>query len=498
MIKRVFTNSREKSLKFTSLSRNFFLIICVTLIFTSIFVADSTAQNSITDDKNHLTIISPHWDGIKREFESAFIEHIKTTENREITISWLDIGGGSEIIKYINQQFQINKETANIDLLFGGGTDIFHQTNKLGYLTPANIKSELLSRIPKTLLNNPLYDEKLNWISVAFAGFGIIFNKKAIEILKLTEPLTWEDLARPEYFNLVGIGDPRRSASAHMIIEIILQAYGWDKGWNLLQRIAKNTRTFTTSSSQALKDLSVGDVVYGVVIDSYAKDAREIAGEENIGYVIPKGMSIYNGDPVAILKGSPNFELAEKFVNFLLTDKAQKIMSFKLGSKDGPKHFEIGKLPMLESLYVNERENLATSGNPYELSVNFQYNPTTSANRWSIINEIVGLFLINNQDFLKRIAIKNNKASSSDSFLEQKSFPITENEVEKIYKSNLWKDNNSKFNVLRDWEVRLKKYCGDGDDGKMLDSFWKFVKLFPLLFCLLIWGRRIFNNDKRS
>ena len=47
---------------------------------------------------------------------------------------------------------------------------------------------------------------------------------------ELPAPREWTDLARPEYYGHLVISAPSRSGTTHLTVEVILQAYGWEKG----------------------------------------------------------------------------------------------------------------------------------------------------------------------------------------------------------------------------------------------------------------------------
>ena len=49
-------------------------------------------------DGEKLIIISPHWEGIQREYTWAFQEWYKKQHGREVEIEWLDQGGTSDDI----------------------------------------------------------------------------------------------------------------------------------------------------------------------------------------------------------------------------------------------------------------------------------------------------------------------------------------------------------------------------------------------------------------
>ena len=68
-----------------------------------------------------LVIISPHWEGVKIEIGRAFEQYYKNLTNTEITIEWLDQGGSSDDLKYVESLFKKNSKTTGIDVFFGGG-----------------------------------------------------------------------------------------------------------------------------------------------------------------------------------------------------------------------------------------------------------------------------------------------------------------------------------------------------------------------------------------
>src|SRR5579862_2691626 len=76
-----------------------------------------------------LVIISPHRDEIREEVAHAFAAWLaaKNADNTApVEVIWQDIGGGSsQIARYVKARFDANPDGIDIDLLFGGGTDIY-------------------------------------------------------------------------------------------------------------------------------------------------------------------------------------------------------------------------------------------------------------------------------------------------------------------------------------------------------------------------------------
>ena len=91
-------------------------------------------------------------------------------------------------------------------------------------LPASRLPDEELARIPPELNGMPLYDTQFRWHGASLAGFGILYNKKLLELYGLETPDSWEDLASPKFMDMVGSSDPRHSGSVHMMYEIILHA----------------------------------------------------------------------------------------------------------------------------------------------------------------------------------------------------------------------------------------------------------------------------------
>jgi len=189
-----------------------------------------------------LVIISPHWEGIRVEFERAFSEWTASQLGHRTDIEWLDVGGTSDALRYVRSEFSRSPRGIGIDLFFGGGVDPYLQLEREGLLEPCRVPEDVLSAIPQQHAGIEMYDPQGLWFGACLSGFGILVNKRVLELMHLPRPRSWEDLGRPEYLSWVGSGDPRSSGSVHMVYEIIAQAYGWERGWARRPRMRPSAR----------------------------------------------------------------------------------------------------------------------------------------------------------------------------------------------------------------------------------------------------------------
>ena len=376
-----------------------------------------------------LVIISPHWEGIRREFGLAFSAWTQKNLGHPTHVEWLDVGGTSDAVRYVRSEFRNTPRGIGIDLFFGGGIDPYMQFKKEGFFQPAKISPAVLRRIPATFSGVELYDPDRQWFGTCLAGFGIIHNKKVLDILKLPAPREWADLAAPPYFSWVGSGDPRSSGSVHMAYEIILQAYGWEKGWSIILRMAGNIRNFSRAASDVPKDTALGEIACGLAIDVYAWRQVIEAGPDRIGFVLPEGLTVITPDGIAVLRGAPHAQLAAKFIEFTLSDAGQKLWVLRKGAPGGPKEYELGRMPIIPGFAGPFAGQAAVPFDPFRWKGGFTYDTQKGSQRWTLVNDLIGSVLIDNHKDLAAAWDKvRNRAPGDPLLLELTRPPFSEAE----------------------------------------------------------------------
>ncbi|MGC8976564.1 MAG: ABC transporter substrate-binding protein [Candidatus Ratteibacteria bacterium] len=419
----------------------------------------------ILNSEKNLVIISPHWEGVKIEITRAFCDWYEKNYKEKVKIEWIDQGGTSDDLKYVESLFKKNPDGIGIDLFFGGGLTPYLKLKKEGLLLKYKIPNSILKKIPKSCAGIPNYDNDFYWYGVVLSGFGILYNKKALEFLKLPVPLTWKDLGSNIYFSLVGAADPRHSGSMHMMFEIILQTYGWEDGWKTILSIAGNTKNFSISASEVARQTSTGDFVLSLCIDSYALSQIEVNGKENMGFILPESQTVINPDCIGILKGAPNIEVAKRFIDFLFSYQAQLLWIQKKGRKTGPKEYSLNRFPILPEIY-NETE-LEIGTNPYKMQNTIKYDFQLAQDRWKVFDDMVGCFAIDCHDELKKawkIILKTKNKKLIDKFFE---IPI-DKRIQRFLWEN-WEDPIFRNRYINDWiQFSLKKFKNIIIEGKYL------------------------------
>lgn len=398
-----------------------------------------------------LVIITPHNEQIRSEFAHAFSQWHLERFDEPVAIDWRNPGGTSEIRRLLDSQYidAISRgrilpdgtlapgaEPMPYDLFFGGGT-YDHGQAKIGVrATPPGATEQIAMPLsipagfPQAQLDEwfgenvigsgPLYDPPdparndpgQYWLGVAVSGFGIVYNRDVLRALDLPDPVSWRDLTDPRLVGWIALADPRQSGSVATTYDSILNNYGWDEGWRTLRLMSANARYFSSSSSKVPLDVSQGQAAVGIAIDFYGRYQAQAVmrpGEtpetSRVGYIDPPGEVYIDADPITLLRAGPNPELARRFIDFCLTEKAQSLWQFpaheRLRAEGlpvpedalGPHRFELRRMPVRRIMFERHLDRMVDRVNPFLIA------STVPIRGWrSAVGPIMGAFSIDIHD----------------------------------------------------------------------------------------------------
>jgi ABC-type Fe3+ transport system substrate-binding protein len=346
-----------------------------------------------------LEIITPHNNDIVVEFERAFSQYV----SRPLRIRWIKKGTGQIIQQLDAQERAVKGGSFGIDVFFGGGVPDHDLAASKGYLESPSIPKEILAGIPKEIAGVANYDDRHLWFGAALSSFGVLMNRRGLASQNLPEIKEWKDLAEPRMYSWVAMADPRKSASVRVSYELILQQYGWEKGWPLLMQIAANSRLMTPSSADIPNEVATGDVLAGFCIDFYARARVAQAGADVLGYVDPVGGSAITPDPISMLRKPPHRELAEKFIAFVLSPEGQRLWVLPPGTPGGPVEHALCRLPVRPDVCQTYADRLLIK-DPYkevEAGTFRRMDDSLQRARSKLLSELMGAALVDQHDELR-------------------------------------------------------------------------------------------------
>ncbi len=440
-------------------------VFLLLMVFSASILAFQTVYSS--PGEKQLLIITPHWEGIREEYGKAFANWYRERFGEEVEVVWEGLGT-SDAVAAIEDWYSKHEE-GRWDIIWGGGVDPFLKLKGEGLLesySPLEDPelAEILSRIPESFAGIPMYDrEDYMWFGTALSGFGIIYNKPVLKQLGLPEPVSWSSLADERALGWVASADPRHSGSTHMCYEIILQGYGWEDGWRLITLIGANIKEFTQHSSAVPEAVAAGQAAYGLAIDFYAWAQIAKVGPENIGYIMPEGLTVINPDSIAMLKNPPHPELAKAFIKFVLSEDGQKLWMLPAGKyPDGPSKYTLGRMSVLPELYSKLGNRSIVPVNPFEVKNVLEYNSSKGGMRWSVVNDLFGALIIDTHDELvaawKKIIENKDKVPEEtvkEAVDEMVKVPVSEDEA--LALASRWSDQELRNRKISEWRSFAKQ-----------------------------------------
>jgi len=413
-----------------------------------------------------LVVISPHDDTITQEFERGFAEVFKGVHGRKPKIWWQDFGAGTEAqMRTMLDRFSQRPEGIGVDLFFGGGIDPYKTLKAKGLLTPYRVKN--VADVPAELLGVPLYDKEYHWYGTALSSFGILYNKVLLKKLGLPEPKTWEDMTEGRLMGYVGLADPSRSGSARAIYEIILQAYGWEKGMEVITLMAANANDFHPGSSSLAKDVATGQVAMGPAIDFYGWTQVAEAGEDLLGFVLPEKLTVITPDTIAILKGAPHLETARMFVDFAMGESGQKLWMLKAGAPGGPRKYNLLRMSVLPVIYERYADVSIRKLNPFKFTSSFTHDSEKGSARREVLADLMKSLLMQPHPELRACWKAVQTAPNRNALIRKMTkLPVSESEALEMARTK-WEDQVFRAQTTTDWvHFALKKYEDVKDEAE--------------------------------
>ena len=286
------------------------------------FVLLASAPSQAQPIENELYLITPVSKDVHDPALKAFAAYAKKKWNVDVKTSAIPKGtpvAYGQILEW--------KGKPQADIFWGGEGTLFDALAGEGLLEPAAIPKAMWEEIPATIgkpVGLPLKDPKGFWVGTTLEPYGLIYQPKLLKRLGV-EIKDWDDLLNPKLKGQIAQCTPDRSSSSHASYEVMLQTYGWEKGWDWLKKLAANTGIFAARSRDVPNVVAKGEFAVGFAVPSYMAFAEVLAGYD-VMYVYPKNAYV-TPEPMAVLKGAPHPKAAHAFIEFLLNEEGQKLFA---------------------------------------------------------------------------------------------------------------------------------------------------------------------------
>jgi ABC-type Fe3+ transport system substrate-binding protein len=294
------------------------LVIALVLVVLAVVAGPSTAQAPI---EGELALITPVSKFIHDAALKAFAEYAKEKWNVSLKTSAIPAGTPVAYGRIVEW-----KGRPEVDIFWGGESALFEKLAEQKLLQKVEIAKELWDSIPPSIGKPkpvPLKDKDGFWVGTALEPYGLVYHPKKIQRLGIPEPKEWDDLLNPKLKGEVAQCAPTRSSSSNATYEVMLAMHGEEKGWEWLKKLAQNTGHFTARSRDVPTVVAKGEYSAGFAVPSYMAFEEKLAGFD-LKFVAPKNAFV-TPEPMAILAGSRNPKAARAFIEFLLSERGQRV-----------------------------------------------------------------------------------------------------------------------------------------------------------------------------
>ncbi|WP_089687649.1 ABC transporter substrate-binding protein [Billgrantia gudaonensis] len=163
-----------------------------------------------------------------------------------------------------------------------------------------------------------LYDAEGHYYGTKLITTGIVYNTGATH-----QPQSWAELTQPRYAGQVTMPSPLYSGAA--LIHMATLSEHPELGEDYYEALHDNRVEAQGGNGGVFNAVAAGTKPYGVVVDFLP--IREAAKGSPVAFVFPEeGVSAVT-EPVAIMQGADNLDAARKFVDFVLSQEGQQLVS---------------------------------------------------------------------------------------------------------------------------------------------------------------------------
>jgi len=268
---------------------------------------EGETDNGETDNSSDsLVIYSPNSEGLINATIPAF------EEMYGVTVELVQAGTGELFTRLESEQ-----DSPVADIIFGGGYAQYSMSEHLfeEYTSPEN--ENVIEEFQNT---TGLYTP------YTLDGSVLVVNPDIVGDIEIN---SYEDLLNPELEGQIASGDPANSSSAFAQLTnmlLVKGGYESEEAWDYVRDLYTNIDgKISSSSSNVYRTVADGEMAVGLSYEDPV--ANLIEDGANVEIVYPEEGVVFLPASAAIINGAANRENAEKFIDFIISQDIQNVLS---------------------------------------------------------------------------------------------------------------------------------------------------------------------------
>lgn len=288
-----------------------------------------------------INVLTAYPDEVMRRFETAFE---KAYPQYRLNFLWRM---PHDALPYLRE----HARDGSVDVYWSASPRTFDRLKQEKLLRKLDIKRKGL---PDSIGKTRITDPDGYFTATEIAGYVFAINEASLAALGVPEPQDWSNLADPRLRGQIALPVPSEVGFAPVMFDIVLQAYGWEKGWALWSEITALSQLARRGSTFITDIVGSGQAAIGLSMDFFVRAAIANGAVLKLRYPAHNGI---NPGQIALPAVSGNPQGAKAFVDFVLSAAGQKLLLDR----------DIRKLPVRPSVYPSDDKE--------------QFNPFLAARR---------------------------------------------------------------------------------------------------------------------
>jgi len=230
-----------------------------------------------------------------------------------IRVKWVRMSSGEVLAR-------IKAEAKNPQMgLWLGGTAADYVAAKQG-----NLLEPYVPRMGFTLAAEQR-DPEGYWTGFYSGVIGFASNTRFLAEHGLNPPASWQDLLKPQFQGQIGVAYPYTSSTAYTLVTSLVTLMGEDQAFDYLTKLDRQVLHYNKSGSACVTQVGLGELGVGI---AYAHDilTKGAAKGYPVALSFPKEGSGCEIGAMAIIRGGPDQAQARRFMDWMMTEPAQKLM----------------------------------------------------------------------------------------------------------------------------------------------------------------------------
>lgn len=280
--------------------------IVAAALFVALLAWSSSVVGSVSARRS-ISVLCSSIESVCREWAAGFTRHTG------IEVSLVRMSTGEAYARLARPG-----AAADFDVWHGGPADTYELAKRTGLLAP--YRPAGAAAIPARYRDPDGY-----WTGVYVGVLGFCSNTDVLRRLGVPTPRSWDDLLDPRLAGQLSVPNARTSGTGYTLVWANRVRLGSDAATiDYLRRLDDNVLQYTSSGIAPALVAARGEAAVALTFSQHCVQARD-AGYESLEVTYPAEGTGAEIGSVAILAGTRDADAARRYVDFAVSEQAQRM-----------------------------------------------------------------------------------------------------------------------------------------------------------------------------